>query len=87
MPPVERSRSVEVVARDSDCRELLGLRDRQRADAEGVEQLKHRRVRADAECQRQNRDGREARVQTQQADAIAQILNQTPRGTPMVFIR
>ena len=33
-----------------------GLRDRQRAQADRVEQLKDRGVRADAERQRQNRD-------------------------------
>src|SRR5205814_2619662 len=53
--------------RDADLDELLGALHRQRADADGVEQLEDRGVGADAEREREDRDEREAGVEAQQA--------------------
>ena len=61
MPAVEAARcgrrSSSAMRISTSC---CGMRDRQRAQAHGVEQLEDRRVGADAERQRQNRDEREA---------------------------
>ena len=56
-----------------DFRELFGVGNRQRADAEGVEQLKDRGIRADAQRERQNRDRGKDRIQTEQPRAMAEV--------------
>ena len=49
-----------VATRDLDLDELFGVRHRERAQPERVEQLEDGGVRADAQRQRQDRDRREA---------------------------
>ena len=59
---------------DADFDQLLGTLDRQRAQADRVDELEDRGVGAGAERQRQDRDDGERRVAAQQARAVAEVL-------------
>ncbi len=61
--------------RDAHFGELLRVLDRQRPEPHRIQELEDRRVGADAERQRQNRDERERGIQTQQAQAMAHVLH------------
>jgi hypothetical protein len=60
---------------DPHLDEPLRLDDRQLAESHRVDQLKDRRVGADAQRQRENRDRRERRVQPQQAGTVLEVLD------------
>lgn len=48
--------------------------DREGAEADGIEELEDSRVGSDAEGERENRDQGEARIEKQQAEAMAGVL-------------
>ena len=58
-----------------DFGELLRIGNRQAAQPDGVDQLKDRGVRPDAQRERQDRHGREDRTAPQQAQSISRIAN------------
>src|SRR5579872_1273892 len=59
---------------DPDPSQFVWLADRQCSQTDGVEELEDRRVCADAKGQREDRHDREARIQPQEADAMAEVL-------------
>jgi len=59
---------------DPDFDELLGMRHRQRAQAYRVEQLEDRRVRPDAEREREDGDDGKSWIEPQQSQAVSQVL-------------
>ena len=61
--------------RNANLDELFGVWNRQAAQPYGIEQLKQRRVGADAQRQRQDRDQRESRISHEQACAVAKVLD------------
>ena len=54
--------------------ERRGIGNRQRAEQHGVDQAEDRRVRADAERERQNRDRAEARALPEHPDGVFEVL-------------
>ena len=62
-------------------REFFGMRHRNRPQAHRVQQLEHRRVRADAERQREDGNERKAGVQPQPARGVAHIAHQCVHGS------
>ena len=68
--------------RRRECREALGLREGKRAHDHGVDDREHGGVRADAECERQNRDDGECRRSAKIASGVAQILHEIVHHVP-----
>ena len=62
--------------------ELFGLGDRKAAQPDRVEQLEDRRVRADAEGEREDRDDGEARLEEEPPRAVAEVLAEAGEEDP-----
>src|SRR5262249_11346566 len=60
--------------RETNIHELLRIADRERLETHGVDQFKDRRVRADAQRQRQDSDGSEAGILQKHPHAKTQIV-------------
>jgi hypothetical protein len=58
---------------DADARELLRIRDRQRAQTDDIEEMKDRGVGADAERERQDGDECEDRAFPQRSHCVSEI--------------
>ena len=81
LAPVEERRVADVAGRSgraalADRDEPIGIRVRQRAEQHGVEDAEDRGVRADAERQRHERDGREAGRTPKQPRGVADVSRQ-----------
>src|ERR1700722_1876269 len=59
---------------DSDDGELLRVLDRKGAQTNSVKKLEDRRIGSDAEGERENRHESEARIEQQEAEAVAGVL-------------
>ncbi len=79
---IRRSAAATARADVFDEDELLGLLDRQHAQQNGIDEAEDGCVRADAQRERQDRDGGESRRGAQRAHGVAQILHQTFDGGP-----
>ena len=72
--------------RDANFDQLLRVFHRQRAKAHRIEQLEDRRVRANAERQRQDRDDGESGTEAKEARAIPEIAPRAVEQGECVFI-
>ena len=64
----------EIPGLDPDLHEPLRIRNRERPQADGVDELEDRRVGPDAESQRQDGNHREGGVHAELAHPVGQIL-------------
>ena len=77
---------------DPDRHQLLGMRDRKRAQHQRVDEREHRGVRADAERENRQDDQRELLVLSQRPQRVGEVLSQIahevapPHGALQVMI-
>ena len=64
-----------IASDNSNLDQLVRVRDRQRPQRDGIDQLEDGRVRADAKRKRQHSDDREPGVFQQRAERVTEILN------------
>ena len=78
---VRKHQPATVGSDDADVRESIGVAEWQRPQQNGVDDREDRGRRADAEGQREDRDGRKARAFDEEADRVAGVGKQSSHAT------